>query len=101
MASKQILIILAAVAAALFNYIGVSQRFETLGIGRGLSQMIVKSGIENIHGEDFYIIPDTMHCEDLHHHAPSGLLFGAAESNAEDRWKWFPPYVSSNRCSLP
>ncbi|KAL2015725.1 hypothetical protein VTK56DRAFT_4896 [Thermocarpiscus australiensis] len=36
-------------------------------------------------------IPDTVHCEDLHYHAPSGLLFTACEDNAETRFKWFPP----------
>jgi len=36
-------------------------------------------------------VSDSIHCEDLHYHAPSGLLFTACEDNAETRFKWFPP----------
>ncbi|KAK4181534.1 hypothetical protein QBC36DRAFT_84372 [Triangularia setosa] len=36
-------------------------------------------------------IPDTTHCEDLHHHIPSGLLFTACEDDAGTRFQWFPP----------
>ncbi|KAK0735375.1 hypothetical protein B0T21DRAFT_367612 [Apiosordaria backusii] len=36
-------------------------------------------------------IPDTTHCEDLHHHIPSGLLFTACEDDAATRFQWFPP----------
>lgn len=39
-------------------------------------------------------IPDTVHCEDLHYHAPSGTLFTACEDNAETRFKWFPPVAN-------
>jgi hypothetical protein len=39
-------------------------------------------------------IPDTVHCEDLHYHAPSGTLFTACEDNAETRFKWFPPLAN-------
>ncbi|KAL2146595.1 hypothetical protein VTI28DRAFT_3094 [Corynascus sepedonium] len=39
-------------------------------------------------------IPDTVHCEDLHYHLPSGTLFAACEDNAETRFKWFPPLTN-------
>ncbi|KAH6850443.1 hypothetical protein B0I37DRAFT_114420 [Chaetomium sp. MPI-CAGE-AT-0009] len=43
---------------------------------------------------DVIAIPDTVHCEDLHYHAPSGTLFTACEDDAETRFKWFPPLVN-------
>jgi len=63
----------------------VIDRVKTLGLFRYLST------VENIHGEDFQLIPNTFACEDLHHHLPSGLLFGVSEPDTESRWKWFPP----------
>jgi len=36
-------------------------------------------------------IPDTTHCEDIHHHAPSNLLFTACEDDPSTRFVWFPP----------
>lgn len=72
--------------AALF-YKPVTLRVEVLGFTRPWDK------IRNIHGEDFRIILDTLHCEDLHYHEPSGLLFGASEERAESRAKWFPPFV--------
>lgn len=60
-------------------------RFEVLGISRPLNTL------ENIHGEHFQVIPDTLYTEDLHYHRPSGLLFGASEEKADTRWHWFPP----------
>lgn len=36
-------------------------------------------------------IPNTRHCEDLHHHAPSNLLFTACEGASSPRFHWFPP----------
>lgn len=40
------------------------------------------------------VIPDTTHCEDLHHHLPSGYLFTACEDDPQVRFKWFPPLVN-------
>ncbi|KAK4226392.1 hypothetical protein QBC38DRAFT_366541 [Podospora fimiseda] len=40
------------------------------------------------------VIPDTTHCEDLHHHAPSGLLYTACEDDPTVRFKWFPPLAN-------
>lgn len=40
---------------------------------------------------DIVFIDDTVHCEDLHHHLPSGLLFTACEDDPDTRYAWFPP----------
>ncbi|OLN88990.1 Serum paraoxonase/arylesterase 2 [Colletotrichum chlorophyti] len=42
------------------------------------------------HAGDLIFIDDTTHCEDIHHHVPSGLLFTACEDTAETRPLWFP-----------
>ncbi|KAL2131364.1 hypothetical protein VTI74DRAFT_5175 [Chaetomium olivicolor] len=44
--------------------------------------------------DEVIVIPDTVHCEDLHYHAPSGTLFTACEDNFETRFKWFPPLAN-------
>lgn len=77
------LAVIASLGAVLYK--PLSLRIEVLGINRPLNKIV------NIHGEDFQIIPDTLYTEDLHHHLPSGLLFGASEENPETRYKWFPP----------
>jgi hypothetical protein len=66
-------------------YKPVALRVEVLGLNRPLSS------IQNIHGSDLHVIPDTAYCEDMHYHEPSGLVFAACEENEENRWKWFPP----------
>lgn len=63
------------------------QQLRVLGIvGRGV-------GTGNIHGCDgrARVIPGTRHCEDLHYHRRSGMLFGACEGPTSPRWKWNPP----------
>lgn len=77
--------VLVSLAALLYK--PVTLRLEVLGLIRPWDK------IQNIHGEDFRIIPDTLYCEDLHYHEPSGLLFGASEEKPESRAKWFPPFV--------
>ncbi|KAJ3535333.1 hypothetical protein NM208_g7171 [Fusarium decemcellulare] len=42
---------------------------------------------------DFVTIPDTIHCEDMHHHLPSGLIFTACQ-DSNDHFTWFPPLVT-------
>ena len=74
---------LVSFVAILYKSLGL--RIEVLGINR------VSDTIENIHGEGLRVLPDTLYMEDVHHHIPSGLLFGASEEKAETRWKWFPP----------
>ncbi|KAJ4302034.1 hypothetical protein N0V88_002167 [Collariella sp. IMI 366227] len=44
--------------------------------------------------DEVIVIPDTVHCEDLHYHASSGTLFTACEDNSETRFKWFPPLAN-------
>jgi len=71
-------------------YKPIELRFRVLGVTRS---------VQNIHGEDLRIIPDTVHVEDLHYHEGSGLLFGASEENEQCHWKWWPPYVIPAHCN--
>ena len=94
--------IVAAISAVVVSFAAllykpVALRLEVLGLTRPLDK------IQNIHGHDFRLIPDTLYCEDLHYHKPSNLLFGASEEKPETRWKWFPPFVDSTilRSRLP
>lgn len=41
--------------------------------------------------EDYVVIENTINCEDLHHHEPSGLIFTACEDYVGSRLAWFPP----------
>ncbi|KAL9126885.1 MAG: hypothetical protein Q9217_004143 [Psora testacea] len=66
-------------------YEPITRRVRVLGISRPLDK------IQNLHGEGLKIIPNTIACEDLHHHTPSGLLFGVAETDEQSRKNWFPP----------
>lgn len=53
----------------------------------------------NIHGERLVKIPNTLHCEDLHHHLSSNLLFTACEDESvgpSGRNHWFPPLEHLN-----
>lgn len=82
----------AAISALLVSFTALlykplTLRAEVVGFTRPLDK------IQNIHGQDFHLIPDTLYCEDLHYHISSGLLFGASEEKPESRWKWFPPFV--------
>ncbi|KAF5009710.1 hypothetical protein FDECE_4056 [Fusarium decemcellulare] len=40
---------------------------------------------------DFVTIPDTIHCEDMHHH--SGLIFAACQ-DSYDHFTWYPPLIT-------
>ena len=82
----------AAVSAALLSVVAlfykpIIVRIEVLGLTRPLDK------IHNIHGQDLRTLPNTLHCEDLHYHEHSHLLFGASQENPDARWLWFPPYV--------
>ncbi len=44
--------------------------------------------------EEVITIADTVHCEDLHYHGPSGTLFTACEDDPDTRFKWFPPLAN-------
>ena len=77
---------LAAIGGLLYNPLKL--RAEVLGLTRPYSS------IKNIHGEGLKIIPDTVQCEDLHHHVPSGQLFAACQGKAAERFLWFPPLAN-------
>ncbi|MCJ1309891.1 hypothetical protein MMC25_003552 [Agyrium rufum] len=67
-------------AAVLYN--PIATRLQVLGVTRN---------IYNVHGTGLRIIPDSAHCEDLHRHERSGLLFAACEPDDKQREQWFPP----------
>ncbi|EFQ34882.1 serum paraoxonase/arylesterase [Colletotrichum graminicola] len=68
-----------------YTYLDTARRVATLtGIGREVFKTPV------LHGGDFVLIDDTVHCEDIHHHVPSGLLFTACEDDETTRGAWFP-----------
>ena len=73
----------ASVVALLYN--PVKLRAEVLGFTRS------PTTLQNIHGEGLRIIPDTVLCEDLHQHGPSGLLFAGCQGRPAERYLWFPP----------
>ena len=82
----------AAVSAALLSVVAlfykpIVVRIEVLGLTRSLNK------IHNVHGQDLRKLPDTLHCEDLHYHEHSHLLFGTSQENPDVRWLWYPPYV--------
>ncbi|MCJ1358095.1 MAG: hypothetical protein MMC33_008093 [Icmadophila ericetorum] len=78
----------ALVLSASVFYKPLSLRAEVLGLLRP------HDSIQNVHGEDLKIIPDTVQCEDLHHHLPSGLLFAACQGSEDERFSWFPPLAN-------
>ncbi|GKT52115.1 SET domain-containing protein 3 [Colletotrichum spaethianum] len=68
-----------------YTYGPVAKRMATLiGFGREAVNTPV------LHGGDFIAIEDTVHCEDIHHHVPSGFLFTACEDDETTRALWFP-----------
>jgi hypothetical protein len=77
---------IAVIASLLFA--PLTLRIKVLGISR------LFGSIKNIHGHDLQVIPDTLFCEDVHYHAPSGNLFAASEADEKPRFTWFPPSVS-------
>ncbi|KAI1328706.1 serum paraoxonase/arylesterase family protein [Xylariaceae sp. FL0255] len=63
-------------------YAPVKHNLSVLGV---LDQ---KTGI--IHGVENRIIPDTIACEDLEYHAPSGMLYTACNGNIQTAAGWMP-----------
>ena len=62
---------------------GVQRTPTVLGVFRRANTSAIQ--------EEVVVIPDTINCEDIHYHAPSGMLFTACEDNVETRFRWFPP----------
>ncbi|KAM3473562.1 hypothetical protein MY8738_008324 [Beauveria namnaoensis] len=90
MAGSKILLapFIAVTIAVIAGYINFGSIYRTLritGVLRAEKCTIASEGLQAIQ------IPDTPHCEDLHHHLASGLLFTACEASWEARHSWFPP----------
>ncbi|KAI2626995.1 calcium-dependent phosphotriesterase [Hypomontagnella submonticulosa] len=45
---------------------------------------------QNVHGIENRVIEDTVACEDLHYHEPSGMLYSACGGDLEKAATWFP-----------
>lgn len=78
----------AAVALAGFaTYIGPAfyRDLKVVGLGRSITETTIPNFL------DYNKIPDTVHCEDVHHYLPANLLFAACEDRHDTRFNWFPP----------
>lgn len=49
---------------------------------------------------DLHVVKGTTHCEDVHYHSASNLLFTACEDNAAVRHSWFPPLANFDDASV-
>jgi hypothetical protein len=58
---------------------------RVLGVFRQAASTVIADPAE------FVVIDDTVHCEDLHYHEASQLLFTACEGTEATRFSWFPP----------
>ncbi|KID60501.1 Serum paraoxonase/arylesterase 2 [Metarhizium brunneum] len=83
LASSGAILILAIFAAFLYTA-ELPRAKVVLGFGRKQSSTVVANA------NDFHTIPDTVHCEDLHYHEPSRLIFTACEGVEATRYAWFP-----------
>lgn len=61
---------------------GLHRTSTVLGVFRTANTSVI---------QEVVVIPDTINCEDIHYHAPSGTLFTVCEDNIETRFRWFPP----------
>ncbi|KAK2002610.1 serum paraoxonase/arylesterase [Colletotrichum falcatum] len=68
-----------------YTYFDTAKRAITLA---GIGREVVNTPV--LHGGDFVLIEDTAHCEDMHHHVASELLFTACEDDETTRGMWFP-----------
>jgi len=67
-------------------------RVQVLGFTRS------QASIQNSHPDDQLIkILNTVHCEDLHYHHASNMLYTACEGAATPRNHWFPPLGHMSR----
>ncbi|KAK2616740.1 hypothetical protein QQS21_000352 [Conoideocrella luteorostrata] len=82
--SSSAAIILAAVLAVFIYTAELSRAPFVLGVGRQKASTPVSNP------NDFHTIADTVHCEDIHYHEPSNLLFTACEGTESTRYGWFP-----------
>ncbi|RCI12336.1 hypothetical protein L249_1108 [Ophiocordyceps polyrhachis-furcata BCC 54312] len=71
--------------------------FASYLYGAVIYRTIVVSGVFRDPGHtavDVIAIPNTLHCEDLHYHEPSGQIFTACEDDEKTRYSWFPPLAN-------
>ncbi|KAI1078918.1 calcium-dependent phosphotriesterase [Whalleya microplaca] len=74
--------VLTALTAVLYS--PLKRDIAILGLNRSPTSW------KNIHGSESHVIPDTIACEDLHHHTPSGLIYTACTGDIEKVAGWFP-----------
>ncbi|KAI0888216.1 calcium-dependent phosphotriesterase [Annulohypoxylon maeteangense] len=67
-----------------FLYSPLKREALILGVLRPLSSW------EKVHGIENRVIEDTVACEDLHYHEPSGLLYSACMDDMKKASGWFP-----------
>ncbi|KAG6002147.1 hypothetical protein E4U43_001162 [Claviceps pusilla] len=82
--SSNLLVLVIGVVAILLYLAELPRASIVLGLWRQPAKSLVTDP------HDFHIIPDTVHCEDLHYHEPSNLLFTACEGTEHTRQAWFP-----------
>ncbi|OTB03601.1 hypothetical protein M426DRAFT_321522 [Hypoxylon sp. CI-4A] len=76
-------IVVATISA--FLYAPIQRRIAIFGINRPLSSW------QNVHGIENRVIENTIGCEDVHYHEPTGLLFTACHGDIAKAAGWFPP----------
>jgi hypothetical protein len=77
-------ILVLAIFAAIFYTAELPRAKLVFGIGRTPASTVVTNS------QDLHVIPDTVHCEDIHYNEASNLLFTACEGNEVTRYAWFP-----------
>ncbi|KAI0386462.1 calcium-dependent phosphotriesterase [Hypomontagnella monticulosa] len=81
--SLYVTLVVVGVLSALL-YTPVKRTVVVLGFLRPLETW------QNVHGVENRVIEDTIACEDLHHHEPSGMLYSACAGDLEKAATWFP-----------
>ncbi|KAM0446859.1 hypothetical protein ACHAO4_009183 [Trichoderma viride] len=79
--------IIAVLLAVLLGYVYNSYVQRALVVMGAFRQ----AGSTELAPGDFVVIDGTTHCEDLHYHESTGLIFTACEGFQGARLKWFPP----------
>ncbi|KAK0619382.1 hypothetical protein B0T14DRAFT_432014 [Immersiella caudata] len=83
-----------------FSLTGILLAYAVYVLGPPIHHSLTVLGVfrrdplSTLSAEEFIIIRDTTHCEDLHYYAPSGSLFAACEDNPDTRFGWFPPLAN-------
>lgn len=73
----------AVVFAAAVYFPAIAHWAEVVGVFR-------QPGKTHVDGSQVTLIADTVHCEDIHHHAASDTVFAACEDDPATRRSWFP-----------